>query len=141
MSAGATDPPLRDEDYQRLLAFRSELRRFLKWSEDAASSAGLTPSIHQLLLVVRGHSDPRGPTIGQAAEELQVRHHSAVELTQRAEASGLLRRNRDHDDHRRVRLVLTDAGAEQLDALTREHLPRILTLATTLQRAARPDRS
>lgn len=124
--------PLRDEDYRRLLAFRIELRDFLRWSEQAAHEAGLTPSLHQLLLVVRGHSLPDGPTIGQAAEALHVRHHSVVELAQRAELNGLLIRKRDPTDHRQIHLQLTDRGSARLRCLTGQHLTRIKTLATTL---------
>jgi DNA-binding MarR family transcriptional regulator len=122
-----------DRDYQRLLEFRSELRDFMRWSEQAAHDAGLTPSLHQLLLVVRGHPEAPGPTVGEAAEALHVRHHSAVELAQRAEAAGLLRRERDPVDHRQLHLRLTDHGRKQLEALTRKHLPRIETLTQTLQ--------
>jgi DNA-binding MarR family transcriptional regulator len=126
--------PLLDEDYQRLLAFRSELRGFLRWSEQAANDAGLTPSLHQLLLVVRGYPTVPGPTIGQAAEELHIRHHSVVELAQRAETAGLICRDRDTVDHRRVHLTLTDHGRKQLEVLTREHLTHIQALAHTLER-------
>jgi DNA-binding MarR family transcriptional regulator len=124
---------LRDEDYQRLLAFRTELRDFLRWSEEAANAAGLTPSLHQLLLVLRGHPSPTGATIGQAASALHIRHHSVVELAQRAELAGLLTRERDLTDHRQVHLHLTGRGREQLEALTRQHLGRIQTLGETLE--------
>jgi DNA-binding MarR family transcriptional regulator len=140
MSSSEPNRPLLDEDYERLLAFRIELRDFLRWSEQAAHDAELTPSLHQLLLVVRGHSAPHGPTIGQAAEALHIRHHSAVELAQRAETTGLLDRDRDPVDHRRVHLRLTDHGREQLETLTRQHLTRIHTLAEILRSLVRPSR-
>ena len=54
----------REEDYRRLLEFRTGLRRFLRWSEEAAEKAGVTPSQHQLMLAIKGHGDARGPTIG-----------------------------------------------------------------------------
>lgn len=139
MSSLTTGRPLLDEDYQRLLAFRSELRDFLRWSEQAAQNAGLTPSLHQLLLVLRGHPAQPGPTIGQAAEELHIRHHSAVELAQRAETAGLICRERDPVDHRRVHLKLARHGREQLEALTRGHLTRIQTLAYTLDHVLHPE--
>lgn len=129
-------PQLAAVDYQRLLAFRSELRSFTRWSEQAAQTAGLTPSLHQLLLVVRGHPAPEGPTIGQAAETLHVRHHSAVELAQRAQDAGLIERIRDPLDHRQIHLQLTDHGRVQLENLTRQHLPHIKKLAQTLQTVA-----
>lgn len=119
-------------EYMRLLAFRAELRRFLAWSESAARRAGLTPSLHQLLLAVRGHPGPGAPSVGDVADALRVRHHSAVELAQRAETAGLISRMRDAEDHRRMRLTLTPLGRERLEALTREHLPRIAALAAAL---------
>jgi DNA-binding MarR family transcriptional regulator len=133
MTNASSSPALVEGDYERLLAFRSELRAFLRWSEQAAHDAGLTPSLHQLLLVVRGHTAVRGPTVRQAAEELHMRHHSAVELAQRAETLGLLRRERDAEDHRRLHLQLTHRGRRHLETLTREHLPQIEALARTLE--------
>ena len=75
-----------DEDYAKLLRSRDGLRRFLRWSEREAEAAGVTPAQHQLLLVVRAHGSP--PTIGAVAEHLLLRHHSAVELTDRARPRG-----------------------------------------------------
>lgn len=132
MSPAADENPLLDEDYQRLLAFRSELREFLRWSEQTADDAGLTPSLHQLLLVIRGHPITPGPTIGQAAQALHIRHHSVVELALRAESAGLISRERDPLDQRRMHLELTDRGRQQLESLTRAHLPRIQALAAVL---------
>jgi DNA-binding MarR family transcriptional regulator len=132
MMSSTANKQLRAEDYQRLLAFRSELRDFLRWSEQTAHHAGMTPALHQLLLVIRGNPDARGPTISDAAKELHIRHHSAVELTLRAEDAGLLTRVRDTVDHRRLHLTLTDNGSARLESLTRQHLPRINALADTL---------
>ena len=64
-TSGPQARKLEDEDYQRLLAFRTELRDFLRWSEQAAHDGGLTSSLHQLLLVVRGHPSESGPTMPQ----------------------------------------------------------------------------
>lgn len=123
---------LQDSDYRRVLAFRNELRAFTRWSEQAARSAGLTPALHQLLLVVRGHLPEQGPTISDAADALHIRHHSAVELAQRAETAGLIERARDTTDHRQLHLKLTAAGQVQLETLTCQHLPRIQALANVL---------
>src|ERR1700747_2998504 len=101
---------LTDADYEDLLMLRTGLRRFLRWSEQQAEEAGLTPAQHQLLLVVRGHADSRGPTIGEIADYLLLRHHSAVGLVDRADAAGLVTRTRDPEDHRVVRLQLTAVG-------------------------------
>jgi DNA-binding MarR family transcriptional regulator len=126
-----TDAPLTDDDYAELLAFRTELRRFLRHSEEAAQAAGLTPALHQLLLAIRG-AGRQEPTISTVAEALQVRHHTAVELVQRAERDGLVRRRRDAEDQRQVRLRLTARGRRQLEQLTRAHLPLIRALAQRL---------
>src|ERR671934_2902639 len=111
-----------DADYQALLQLRTGLRRFLRWSAEQAAGAGLTPAQHQLLLAVRGHPDPRGPTVGDVAGYLLLRHHSAVELIDRAQAAGLLERQTDPDDSRAVRLLLTRSAQQRLDTLTAAHL-------------------
>jgi DNA-binding MarR family transcriptional regulator len=116
---------LPDEAYARLLALRSGLRRFLRWSEQQAADAGLTPAQHQLLLAIRGHPDPRGPTIGEVADYLLLRHHSTVGLVDRADAAGLVTRERDDEDHRVVRLRLTEMAAERLEALSALHLQEL----------------
>lgn len=113
-------------DYERLLAFRDGLRRFLRWSEDEAKAVGLTAAQHQLLLAVRGHGGR--PTIGDIADHLLLRHHSTVELVDRAASTGLVERIEDADDHRLVRLRLTRAGARKLDALSAVHLEELSRL-------------
>jgi len=126
---------LPDDVYARLLTLRSRLRRFERWSAEEAQSAGLTPTQHQLLLAVRGHPDRRGPTIGEIADYLLLRHHSAGELVHRAEAAGLVARVRDSDDRRVTRLRLTDDGSARLDSLTARHLEEIERLALQLPEA------
>src|SRR3954451_10035401 len=70
-----------DADYHQLLELRTTLRRFLRWSADQAEEAGLTAAQHQLLLAVRGHGGAAaGPTIGELADYLLLRHHGAVQL-------------------------------------------------------------
>ncbi|MBS9535565.1 MarR family transcriptional regulator [Mycobacterium sp. M1] len=116
---------LPDDVYTRLLMFRTRLRRFERWSADQAQAAGLTPAQHQLLLAVRGHTDSRGPTVGDVADYLLLRHHSAGELIQRAEAAGLVDRVRDSEDQRVIRLQLTEAAAKCLQSLTELHLEEL----------------
>jgi DNA-binding MarR family transcriptional regulator len=124
----AASPTPTDRDYQHLLRFRTELRRFLRWSEEQAEVEGLTPAQHQLLLAVRGSDDPRGATIKEIADALFLRHHTTTELVDRAEAAGLLRRARDDNDHRVVRLHITRAGAGKLARLSRQHLDELKQL-------------
>lgn len=113
------------EDYAELLRYRTALRRFLRWSEDQARAEGLTATQHQLLLAVKGHDDPRGPTVGEVAEYLQLRHNSTVELVDRAAHAGHLQRSRDADDQRVIRLALTEPGEEKIRALSEAHLDEL----------------
>lgn len=123
---------LGDADYQRLLALRTGIRRFLRWSEEQARTAGLSAAQHQLLLAVRGHLDARGPTIGDLADCLLLRPHSAVSLVDRAQAAGWVYRSPDAQDHRVVRVRLTRAGLELLEQLSARHLAELRRLSGQL---------
>jgi DNA-binding MarR family transcriptional regulator len=112
---------LTDADYRALARFRHGLRVFLRFSEDAARAVGLTPAQHQLLLAIRGSGMPNGPTVSDAADVLQQRVHSVVELVDRAEAAGLVERINDPDDRRRQRLRLTTMGEDRLAELSATH--------------------
>jgi DNA-binding MarR family transcriptional regulator len=127
---GRTSPT--NEDYRRLLELRTGLRRFLRWSEQQAQAAGLTPAQHQLLLAIRGHGDARGPTVGDVAHHLLLRHNSTVGLVDRAQDAGLITRNADPDNPSAVRLRLTDRGSRQLEALSELHLEELSHLAPTM---------
>jgi DNA-binding MarR family transcriptional regulator len=115
---------LTEEEYQRLLRFRDGLRRFLDWSGRKAVSAGITPAQHQLLLAIRGHQ-PGAPSMSDVAEHLLTRHHSTVQLVDRAEGAGLVERRADEEDHRVVRLHLTGLGARRLESLAASHLEEL----------------
>jgi DNA-binding MarR family transcriptional regulator len=116
---------LSSDDFARLLAFRTSLRRFEHWSAGQARAAGLTPMQHQLLLAIKGHADPRGPTIGEIADYLLLRPHSAVELVDRGEAAGLVVRKRSDRDARVVRVRLTPYASRRLSALTSLHVAEL----------------
>lgn len=116
-----TEPLLSDVEYQALARFRHALRVFLRFSEDAARSAGTTPAQHQLLLAVRGWPGEGVPAIGDLAELLQLRHHSTVELVGRAAEAGLVAATTDPSDHRRQRVTITDAGSQVLESLSVAH--------------------
>ncbi|HSS47834.1 MAG TPA: MarR family transcriptional regulator [Thermoanaerobaculia bacterium] len=124
---------LNDEDYRRLLQFRVDLRRFLHWSEEQAEKAGVTPAQHQLLLAIRGHHEAEGPTIGDIASYLLLRHHSAVGLVDRAVKAGLVERREDPVDRRMVRLSLSALGSRTLEQLSELHLEEIKRLAPRIQ--------
>jgi DNA-binding MarR family transcriptional regulator len=136
---GPRDPPQEAglpaptrEDFEQLLAFRVSLRRFQHWSEAQARAAGLTHVQHQLLVAVKGHAGDAPPAVGDLAGYLLVRHHSAVELVDRAEAAGLVRRAPDPQDARIVRVRLTPKGDHPVTALTNAHLAELHHLAAAL---------
>ena len=120
---------LRDEDYQELLRLRTGLRRFLHQSETWAKEAGLTPAQHQLMLAIRGHPINGRPTISDVAGYLLLRHHSVVELVDRAVLAGLVKRDQDSNDARLVRLSLTPSGHRCLERLSERNLGELRRLA------------
>ena len=101
-------------EYQTLAEFRYQLRRFLRFSEQAARAAGLEPQQHQLLLALKGLPEGSKATIGVLAERLQIAHHSTVELIDRLVERGYIQRCRDETDQRRVLVSLTPQGEEVL---------------------------
>jgi DNA-binding MarR family transcriptional regulator len=120
------------QDFEHLLAFRVSLRRFQHWSEDQARAAGVTHAQHQLLVAIKGHPGDRPPAVGDLADYLLLRHHSTVELLDRAEAAGLVRRLPDAEDARVVRVMLTTRGDRLVTELTTSHLIELYKLAAVL---------
>ncbi len=122
-------------DYRLLAEFRYLLARFLSFSAHAADAAGLAPRQHQALLAIKGYPGGGPVTVGDLAERLGIRHHSAVGLVDRLVQSGYLVRRADPLDRRRAILSLT-AGAEQalaaLSAVHRAELRRIAPLLKPL---------
>lgn len=129
-------PGLRAEDYRVLAGFRRDLRRFLRFSEQAALNAGLTPRQYQALLALRG-SPRRRLSIGALAAELEIRHHSAVGLVDRLAALGLAGRHGVSDDRRRVEVWCTPRGDRTLARLAAVHRAELHALAPTLRRLLR----
>lgn len=118
-----------------LADFRFELRRFLHFSEQAASEAGLQPQQHQLLLQVAGAPEDATVTIAYAAERLGLKHNSAVELVDRSVREDLLERAEDPTDKRRALLRVTRKGHRLLSRLSGEHARELTEAAPRLMRA------
>jgi len=108
-------------DYETLAEFRYALRCFLHFSEDAAESVGLTLQQHQALLFIVGFPGREQITVGELAERLQIRHHSAVGLVNRLEDQGLIARISNEQDRRQVFIGLTDKGVRVLESLASVH--------------------
>ncbi len=114
-------PPLDTPDYARLAAFRHALRRYLDFSESAAEAAGLTAQHYQAMLVVRASGESERVTINGLAQQLLIKHNSAVGLVDRLMAQGLVTRRRSPDDRRKVHLRLTAKGHRLLERLAGVH--------------------
>ena len=98
-------------EYQRLAAFRHALRRFLRFSEEAAIAAGIPPQQHQALLAIKSFLVGGHPvTIGVLAEQLQIEHHSAVGLVQRLIKEDLVRKHQGQQDRRQMQITLSHAA-------------------------------
>lgn len=133
MTAPRDPPALTDEDYQALATFRTDLRRFLRFSEATARSMGLTPQQHQALLAIRGHPGPGAPSVTDVADALLVKRHSATELLSRAEDGGLITRTTDPADGRRTLCALTDKGQHLLAELSDRHRTELHGLRAALE--------
>jgi DNA-binding MarR family transcriptional regulator len=113
-------PRLTDADFQNLHRFRSEIRRFLHFSEEAARAIGIEPQQHQLLLALKA-ADGGRLRIGEIADTLCIRHHSAGELVDRTLRQGLVHRQRAAHDRREVHVLLTSEGEKVLRELSLHH--------------------
>jgi DNA-binding MarR family transcriptional regulator len=124
---------LATRDYALLAAFRFALRSFLRFSESAAEGSGLTAQNYQALLVVRGCPEERRVTINDLAQQLLIRHHSAVGLVDRLEKQGLVARESSPLDKRKVHLRLTAKGDRLLERLAEVHQEELRRIAPQLR--------
>ena len=132
-------PPadLDDRDYAALADFRHQLRRFLAFSEERARAVGLEPRQHQVLLALRGLPASTAPTVGALAGRLLLRHHTVVELVDRLERRGLVRRTRSSTDRRQAHLAITPRGRETLRRLAIAHRDELDTVGAALVKSLR----
>jgi DNA-binding MarR family transcriptional regulator len=123
---------LNDDDYRTLAGFRYTLREFVRYSENAAKQAGITPRQHQALLAIRG--GPQGSLhVGELAAWLFLKPHSASELVQRMAEQGLVRREAGKQDKRQVTLRLSQRGEAVLEHLSQSHRAELRRLRPMLQ--------
>jgi DNA-binding MarR family transcriptional regulator len=132
-------------DYEALAQFRYRLRKFLSFSEAAAQKVGLTPQQHQALLAIKGFSRTDSVSVGDLADLLLIRHHTAVELVDRMTKLGLLRRIADRADGRRILLQMTRKGEQKLRAISKVNFeelraaaPAFSGLLRSFRRSQRP---
>jgi DNA-binding MarR family transcriptional regulator len=124
-------------DYQALAEFRYQIRKFLRFSEHAVRAAGMEPGQYQLMLAIKGIPQEVRPRIRELADRMHIRHHSAVELVNRLEAGGYVRRERAQDDRREVLLALTAKGERVLAELALHHHDELRGAASSLVAALR----
>lgn len=117
----AKRPKITKAEYETLATLRYALRQFLRFSEEAAHRAGLTPQQHQALLAIKGFRGLEPITIGALAERLQTRHHSAVGLVDRLVSQKLIARKPSTKDRRQVYVQLRRHGEAVLEQLSAVH--------------------
>ncbi|MHA6641889.1 MarR family winged helix-turn-helix transcriptional regulator [Mesorhizobium sp. A623] len=132
--AGTQRSEITTTDYQTLSDFRYLLRCFLEFSEKAARKVGIQPRQHQALLAIKGIMEKGPVTIGDLAERLRIRHHSAVELVNRLGEADLVVRQTDTEDQRRVILHLTERAEAHLAKLSAAHLDELSRIEPMLTR-------
>jgi DNA-binding MarR family transcriptional regulator len=128
-----TSGPLTKPDFEALARFRFGIRRYLRVSEEVVRSQGLTPQQYQLLLALMGFPGREWATVRELADVMQLRHHSVVELVNRAQRQGLVQREAHPTDARAVRVSLTRDGERslaELSAMHRDELRRMGTVFT-----------
>lgn len=120
-------------DYRLLAEFRFLLARFLAFSASAAHKAGLAPRQHQALLAIKGYPTGSQVTVGDLAQRLGIRHHSAVGLVNRLVDTGYLVRRTDSEDRRRALIFLTPMAEKALTALSSAHREELRRIAPLLE--------
>jgi DNA-binding MarR family transcriptional regulator len=119
------------EDFEQLSQFRYQMRRFERFSEQAAQGEGITPLQYLLLLHIKGYPGREWATIGELAERLQTQHHGVVALVTRCEALGLVKRKPSESDRRQVEVHLERIGEKLLSRLAELHRAELKSLEGT----------
>jgi DNA-binding MarR family transcriptional regulator len=127
-------PQLDATDYQSLGEFRRAIRDFLAFSEESAREQGVTAQQHQALLAIKAHGGPEPMSIGELADSLLIKNHSAVGLVARLIERGLVARHTSAADRRRVLLTLEPRGEEALARISQNNLRKLTMTAKSLRR-------
>ncbi|KXU85132.1 MarR family transcriptional regulator [Paraburkholderia monticola] len=119
---------LHKSDFEQLSEFRYQMRRFERFSEQAAQNEGITPLQYLLLLHIKGYPERDWATVGELAERLQAQHHGVVALVSRCEALNLVRRQISETDRRQVEVHIETAGERVLERLAELHRAELRSL-------------
>lgn len=134
---GERRPATEKQRYEALSDFRYQLRRFLRFSENAARAEGITALQYQLLLHTQGFAEREWASIGELADCLQAQPHGVVALVTRCEEAGLVQRRISATDRRQVEVHLLPAGRRKLAKLAAEHAAQLATLNEAVRIASR----
>lgn len=127
-----TEAPISKAEFEAVAAFRYAIRRFLRFSEQAARREGITPQQHQLLLSIKGFPNRDYASVSELADRMQMRQHSMVGLIDRTEAQNLVRREQGTADRRQVFIHLTPEGEKKLQKLSKQHRHELRTMREAL---------
>jgi DNA-binding MarR family transcriptional regulator len=122
-------------EYQALAELRYRIRKFVREGDAVARAAGLEPQQYLLLLALRGLPEGVEATIRTLADRLALKHHSTVELIDRLEAHGYVRRSRSRDDRRRVFVTLLPRGEKLLEQVARDRIGELRASGAALVQA------
>lgn len=122
-------------EYRALAELRYRIRKFVGEGDAAARAAGLEPQQYLLLLALRGLPEGVEATIRTLADRLALKHHSAVELIDRLETHGYVRRSRSRDDRRRVLVALLPRGEKLLEQVARDRIGELRSSGAALVNA------
>lgn len=124
---------LTKQEFEALARFRLGIRAYLRFSEETVRGHGISPQQYQLMLALKGFPGREWATVKELAERLRLKHHTVVELVNRAQLQGLVERRAHPDDARAVQVVLATAGEQALgllSALHRDELRRMRDVLT-----------
>ena len=119
-------------EYRALAELRYRIRHFLREGDTTAISEGLEPQQYQMLLAIRGLEEGELATVGTLAERLAIKHHSAVELIDRLEKRGFVKRLREKEDRRQVRVLLLSRGEKALAEVVKERISELRASGSAL---------
>ena len=114
---------------KELAEFRFQLRQFLAFSEISSERHGIQAQQYQLLQVIAAAPAGQPASVSYLADRMVLRHNSTVELVDRAERAGLVRRHTDERDLRRSLIRITPSGEQLLRAMVAEHIQEIERLS------------
>jgi DNA-binding MarR family transcriptional regulator len=127
---------VKDSEYRALSDFRQSIHDYLDFSDRTAKAAGIEPRQYQLMLAIKGLPGEVESSVGALARHLRIRHHSAVELIDRAGRNGFVERQRSASGTH-VLVKLTSEGNRVLERAVSARLEELQSAGPVLVIALR----